>query len=286
MRGARGWGRGRGAAPAQRANRRPHANGAPYAQSLHALHAFGAVQEGYGGIMWTLWILAACGQLSDRPSPLTEPAVSATEVGPAYAQRLADIAQRRAALPTSDLASIRTTFADSVLEVVHAWRGTPWDFYGTATTPGDGPIACGHFVAGVLHDVGLSVERRKLGQQAAEHIILTLTSEASVRRYRGASVQDVVAGVVADGPGIYVVGLDHHVGFLVHHPGVDPHGVSTAPAPIGFCHSSWLNDIGVVCEDPLRSPALPSRYTVVGKLDEAALMRSWTEQAPIATVTR
>ena len=34
------------------------------------------------------------------------------------------------------------------------WKKTAWDFNGTATKPGDGPIACGYFVTTLLRDIG------------------------------------------------------------------------------------------------------------------------------------
>ena len=125
----------------------------------------------------------------------------------------------------------------------------------------------------MLHDAGLQVERTKLGQQASEHIIQTLTSEASIVRYRGRDVDRVVAGVEASGEGVYVVGLDTHVGFLVHDDG-----------DTRFCHSSWLGGVGVLCEPAQTSPALPSRYTVVGKLGEPWLVQAWRDGTPIPTV--
>ncbi len=47
---------------------------------------------------------------------------------------------------------------DAPVELIDAWKGTPWDCWGTAREPGDDPIACGQFVVGVLHDAGLEVE--------------------------------------------------------------------------------------------------------------------------------
>ena len=64
-----------------------------------------------------------------------------------------------------------------------AWNGTPWSFSGTAAAPGRAPIACGYFVSTALEHAGLAVERRRLAQQAAEHIVAAAHAlvEATVR---------------------------------------------------------------------------------------------------------
>ncbi|MBX2802395.1 MAG: hypothetical protein KTR31_32245, partial [Myxococcales bacterium] len=181
-----------------------------------------------------LSVLVGCSQIWPRAAPLPPP-----EPGPPYADRVAHIEAVRHTLATSgDVELAEPALRGAIVDLIEAWYGTPWDFYGTAAVPGDDPIACGHFVAGVLSDAGLEVERRRLGQQAAEHIIQTVTSEASIRRYRSEPVRTIVADVQQSGPGIYIVGLDHHVGFLVHHDD----GV------VGFCHSTYLEGLGVVCE--------------------------------------
>ena len=218
-------------------------------------------------------LLFACVAPPGPSSPRRVPQVP--RPGPPYAERISAIADHRAMLAALDIdhADAQASLDAAILELVDAWKGTSWAFSGTAREPGAGPIACGHFVAGVLHDAGLQVERTRLGQQASEQIIRTLTSEQSIRRYRRERVATVVAGVRADGDGVYVVGLDSHVGFLVGDAG-----------EVWFCHSSRV--AGVVCEEALASPSLPSRYTVVGKLGEQALVDAWLEGTPLPTVAR
>ena len=69
-----------------------------------------------------------------------------------------------------------------------------------------------------------------------------------------------------------MVGLDYHVGFLVRTGG-----------RTRFCHSSYLPPGGVVCSDPTTDAALPSRYTVVGRLFEDPMLRAWLTGAAIPT---
>ena len=150
----------------------------------------------------------------------------------------------------------REVLAHSVNDLFEFWYGTPWDFYGTTETPGQGKIACGYFVTTVLRDVGLKVQRTKLAQQASENIIRGLTSEAHIKRYRLKAIGDFVEDVKKSGSGVYIVGLDIHVGFIINSDG-----------EVYFVHSSYMNPARVVKERALGSTILAaSKYRVLGKI--------------------
>ena len=156
--------------------------------------------------------------------------------------------------------------------ILPAWNGTPWSFAGTAAGPGTRPVACGYFVATALEHAGLRVERRRLAQQAAEHIVLSLVPADRVARFRRAPLDHFLSTVVSGGDGVYVVGLDWHVGFLVVDRG-----------DAFFHHAS--RQAGVVVREPaILSRALAtSSYRVVGKLSGRSLARSWLAAAAIPT---
>jgi hypothetical protein len=151
-------------------------------------------------------------------------------------------------------------------EIFEFWYGTPWDFYGTTETPGQGKIACGYFVTTVLRDLGLKVQRAKLAQQTSENIIRSLTTDANIKRYRLKDINDFVDDVRKTGPGIYVVGLDVHVGFIIN---VDNE--------VFFIHSSYMDPLCVVKERALESKILmASKYRVLGKLSvDDELILKW-----------
>ena len=113
-----------------------------------------------------------------------------------------------------------------------------------------------------------------MAQQASEFIILSLVPATSVQRFHGVDVERVVDAVHAGGDGLYLVGLDYHVGFLLREQG-----------EVRFCHSSYLAPATVVCEPAMTALALPSNYTVLGKLMQTPMMSSWLEGRPIRTVT-
>src|SRR5439155_7363595 len=79
----------------------------------------------------------------------------------------------------------RVLVAALVDDLVPAWAGTPWDYYGTSTKPRQGAIACGYFVTTVLEHLGLRLPRARLAQQASEVIVRSLVvGDGPILRYR------------------------------------------------------------------------------------------------------
>ena len=149
-------------------------------------------------------------------------------------------------------------------ELMPAWDGTRWAFYGTTTTPGKGTIACGYYVSTLLEHAGFEVERVKLAQQPSEHIVRTFTAKAQVRRFSNKPASDVIAEVERQGEGLYVLGLDYHAAMLWNDG-----------ETVRMCHSSTLGTGGAICEDALTSPAMESDYRVIGKLLDDRMVEAW-----------
>jgi hypothetical protein len=203
-----------------------------------------------------------------------------------YAEVLADLSARRGALATRwlqpgvDRDAIRDEARAVVLQaltrqLLPAWYGTPWEFYGATRTPRSGSIACGYLVSTVLADAGFRVERVRMAQQPAEYIVKTLVPSRRTWRFRSRPVSEVVERVKREGEGLYLVGLDYHVGFLWNDG-----------TRVSMCHASYLGTAEVLCEDALTSPAMLSRYHVVGRLLEEAMLDAWLEGRALPTVMR
>lgn len=204
---------------------------------------------------------------------------------PAYRATLHRFALRRAALaaryqhattPASRaacLADARELWLATLDSTVFpAWEGTPWGFYGQSWEPRQGSIACGYFVTTALHDAGLRLPRTLLAKQAATIIIRNLTTEAHMHRYRGLSQANFVQQMRQLGPGLYVLGLDYHVGFLRVREG----------GAVQMIHSSYTGAGGVVREAADSSAALESAARVVGKIsDDLTLLRAWLLGTPL-----
>ncbi len=73
-------------------------------------------------------------------------------------------------------------------------------------------------------------------------------------------------------PGVYVVGLDTHVGLLVVRDGAQR-----------FCHASRSMNQEVLCEDASVAKALHSHYLVIGRLSDRAV-EAWAKGVPLPTV--
>lgn len=157
-------------------------------------------------------------------------------------------------------------------ELIPAWFGTKWAFHGTSETPGEGAIACGYFVTTLLSHAGLHVQRARLAQQTSELIVKTLTPDSDIRRYRRGDVDAVISDTVARGDGLYVVGLDFHVGFI---------DVTNGEARM--CHSAVLSPGAVVCEPARTAEGMLSNYHVVGKLLTDDTVRAWLSETTFAT---
>ncbi len=170
----------------------------------------------------------------------------------------------------------RTQLVKAVaVEIAPRWFGTAWDFNGVSQVPGEGTIACGYFVSTLLRDAGLKVERVRMAQQASENITKSLCTEAEIKRFRNASLANFVDAVQAWGAGLYIVGLDYHVGFL-YHDGKTVH----------FIHSSYYVPKTVIKEEARSSAVLnSSKYRVVGKISaNNRLILKWLQGTTVKTV--
>jgi hypothetical protein len=224
-------------------------------------------------------IVAACdGQQRPSPQELAGRKAAYPAVLSAADRERADLAaQWRAARdPQAESkvldrasAALARIVAESILP---AWNGTPWSLGGTALGPGEKPVACGYFVSTALEHAGLRVERRRLGQQAAENIVRTLVPADRVARFRRAPLDLFLHTVAGGGDGVYVVGLDYHVGFLVIEGGTS------------FFHHASRQAGQVVREPAVLSRALAtSSYRVVGKLFDRGLARTWLAGSAVPT---
>ncbi|MCL2178160.1 MAG: hypothetical protein FWC28_07685 [Proteobacteria bacterium] len=153
-----------------------------------------------------------------------------------------------------------------VLDVFPAWYGTPWAFYGTSATPKQGAVACGYFVFGVLRDVGFKLPRAKLAQLPSETAIQHLVSPKQLKRFSKASLEQIGEHLSKHGHGLYLAGLDSHIGFVVY----DEKGAR-------FVHSSYYNPPLAVVSEPLEgpNPFYDSKYRVIAPLLDDTMLQRW-----------
>lgn len=152
--------------------------------------------------------------------------------------------------------------------ILPPWLGTPWDYNGVSHRPGEGKIACGSFVVFTLQDAGFRIPSRML-RQPSENIIKNLTGQESIRRFANAKPMDKVIKHIRDqGDGLFMVGLDNHVGLLINTNG-----------QIDFWHSTFMGPSPDVRRQDISefSPLTFSRYRVIGKLLNDEMMLKWLQ---------
>jgi hypothetical protein len=211
-----------------------------------------------------------------KPVPVPDPA--RYEVLKSEAERWrADYAERyRKARTTEERNAIEheaRAFLEQVLPaMMRCWLGTPWDFNGTAATPGGGKIACGYFVATVIKDAGFQVDRYQLAQQASGGIIHSFIPKDSCSLIVGKPYETFLSEVGTMEPGIYIVGLDSHVAFLVK-----------SQNDIRFIHSSGSMPWRVVDENRDEAGALQrSQWRMLGNFTACPdAIRTWLNRKDV-----
>lgn len=236
------------------------------------------VALGAGGAGW--WFRAELATLWKRhgepvlvigdPPPKPDPAryEELKEEAVRWRQKLA--ARYRAARSESERRAVldeASMYLELLLpDLMRCWLGTPWDFHGHCETPGSGKIACGYFVSTVLRDAGFRVDRYRLARQPSQNILRTFLPSGEMSLRVGVPYEDYAEELRGMGPGIRIVGLDTHVGFIVSQPG-----------EFHFVHSSGSSPWCVVEESEADAEVLRrSNYRVQGNLTaNRDLVRKW-----------
>jgi len=158
-------------------------------------------------------------------------------------------------------------FQEITSKIFPRWYGTQWDFNGITRVPKEGYIACGYFITTVMEAVGFSIPRYKWAQLGAEDIIVKISPQ-TLKRFRNRPLSEVEQYLLKKGDGLYVVGLDNHVGFLV-----------VKGKTVRFVHSNYYHaDIGVMSE-PIygNNPLNDSSYRIIGTLFTDIMIENWIQ---------
>lgn len=236
--------------------------------TLAALGGAGWWQRDWCVVQWNRVRASVAAQQEEKIKP--DPATYATLKGELERWRL-DLAKRyRAAQGAQAKAAVeddaRVLLEHVLPEMMRCWLGTPWDFHGTAGQPGEGKIACGYFVATVLKDAGFKVDRYRLAQQPSENILRSFLPKEACKLTVGQEYETFATGMNAREPGVYVVGLDTHVAFIV-----------TGEEGFRFIHSSGSSPWCVVDEDQEAAVVLQrSKWRMIGNLTgDRKVIRRW-----------
>ena len=150
-------------------------------------------------------------------------------------------------------------------DIFPCWYGTKWDYNGTTRTPRQGQIACGYFVTHTLTDAGFKIPKIRWAQAASE-IFIKEFARTELKRFSYKPISDVESYLNEQGDGIYLAGLDNHVGYVVVN-GSD----------MNFVHSSYFHPGMNVISETINgfNPISLSNYRVIGKLLSNEMVVRW-----------
>jgi hypothetical protein len=152
------------------------------------------------------------------------------------------------------------------LDMYHQWENTPWDFNGTTTQPRQGAIACGYFVATILQDMDLKVNRTKLSICASSQMMKSLVPQQRIKNLSYLGYSEFNDYLKDSGKGVYIIGLDFHTGFIVNDG-----------TEIWFLHSNYIERKGVTKETVMNSLALKSSKTrwLISLTNDRNFLQKW-----------
>lgn len=234
-------------------------------------------------IILCLFSLFACSTRSqEKVTPIEKQGISKVEKLKPYPELKKEAQEKRDAFKITYNKSNRQK-QDSIIteaqkylltvsdDFFRAWYNTPWTFHGHSQTPKEGSIACGYFVTTTLRDMGFNIPRIKWAQQASEYMIKKVTTD--IKRFQQKPIKDVVEYIENKGEGLYIVGLDSHVGYIYY-----------LNSKMSFVHANYYRPkIGVMSEPLIgRNPLNDSKYRVIGKIFDREMVKSWILNIPYA----
>ncbi len=162
-------------------------------------------------------------------------------------------------------------------KIFPAWYATGWDFNGTSAIPGEGKIACGYFITRILSQIGFKINYIKLAQQTSLNMIKNLVPKEYIfYSFNNEAISSIKKRIKEPGKGIYIAGLDCHVGFVIYD----------GDEYFRFVHASYYSPPLCVVSEELDSdnPFADSQYRVIGKLFSRELLEKWLKGEDIPVV--
>jgi len=186
-----------------------------------------------------------------------------------YFKKHYDLAGKNKYLQDSILLEAQKYLLDVSGKFFRSWYNTPWTFHGHSQTPKEGSIACGYFVTTTLKDMGFNIPRIKWAQQASEYLIKKVSTD--IQRFHKKPMKEIVDYIDGKGEGLYIVGLDQHVGYIYYYNG-----------KISFVHANYYRPkIGVMAEPLIgRNPLNDSKYRIIGKIFDEKMVKNWIFNTP------
>ncbi len=167
-----------------------------------------------------------------------------------------------------------------IKDIIPFWYGTPW--YMGPDDDAEYPhqlgkrISCSNFITAVLQNVGFVFDSRKKWADArALYIQTSLADKEQVQRYYGITSRHFAKELMKLTPGLYLVGLNCHIGFIL---------IKNNKAV--FIHSNYVNpEVGVTAEAVEISQAIINSegtgYWITPLLNDDRLIENWLMKKPL-----
>lgn len=162
-------------------------------------------------------------------------------------------------------------------DLIPHWYKTKWDFNGYTDIPNQGVVACGYFVSTVLKHAGCNLNRYTIAQQNPLNEAKTYALRDSVEIFNVDSRQLQTIFIQNNVEGVYFVGLDFHVGFLLFRD-----------KELYFIHSNYINSEGVKIEKTIYSEAFnaASSYRISKISTNPKFIDYWMKSKEIITIKK
>ncbi len=217
-------------------------------------------------IRWTHAALVATALLFTTSTAIARPATH-QEYKELIAKRQSTLRkqwQGRRLTPKQSEALSRELIA-SLDTLADYWIGSSWGRgVPQSNTPHQGKTNCGTFVGTLLRDAGFVVDIKKLQRLPSQGIIRSFVRGNRFKKSSGTSMDRFLTGVKKMGPGLFIIGMDAHVGLLIQ-----------TDTELHYMHSS--SETGKVVKEPAAKAWTieSSRYRVVGKILSTKNMQDW-----------
>lgn len=173
------------------------------------------------------------------------------------------------------LNQIRVKFTNHLVnDIIPQWYGTKWSFDGYSETPKSGSIACGYFVSTTLRDMGMNINRYKLAQKAPYDEAKVIACGTTIETLKNKTKEQLKTYFIENKKdGLYFIGLDFHVGFILKED-----------KNVYFIHSNYLNYSGPTKEKIDDSKVMNSSvYYFCNITHNDILLKKWLNNEVVAT---
>jgi len=206
----------------------------------------------------------------EKVIPVSDPLLFPKPSQESYAQQKKTVKDVKNGLTTATSIEETSRVFTSIMvqHLIPYWVGTPWSFEGHPEQPGTQPVACSYFVATVLRDAGVALNRYRMAQLGPEEEARYLSKNDP---YLTLSFSDAASGkkMLAEKipEGIHFIGFGAiHVGFIYRKGN-----------QMVFIHSYYKNAVGVLIDPVENSPLweVCNRFYVYPLSGNASFLTRW-----------